>query len=266
MPSSKPKVQSRLQIALSPCPNDTFAFHAWIADLTNPEITLEPIFADIETLNVWALEKKYPITKLSFPCFAQLQDSYELLDVGCALGLDLGPKVIATRPMDISELKHAVLAIPGQQTTAHFLARHLLPLPQEKVFCTYDEVYGLLHQKKVDAAVVIHESRFTFAKEGFFEIADLGKLWNNKYSLPLPLGGIAIRKDIAHLKKALTCHLKSSLHFAHQDPKRSFPYVQNLSQEKDPKVIEAHISLYVNNETLELSALGKKAIEVFLQL
>lgn len=251
-------------VALSPCPNDTFLFHAWIEGLVGQECKPEPTFADIEQLNAWALAKKFPLIKTSFATFRKIQKDYQLLPVGAALGWNVGPKLIATHPFTLEQIPHLTIAYPGEETTAHFLCEHLLPKPQKKLFCLYHEIATVVQQAKAHLGVIIHESRFTFQKAGFYEIADLGKLWHEKYHLPLPLGGLALHRDLD--PTPFTRILQESLLYARHNPEASRAFVETHAQEKERSVIEAHISLYVNEETYALSPLGKSAIAQFLAL
>jgi len=70
------------------------------------------------------------------------------------------------------------------------------------------ETYGLLRSGAalgrgcgplvVDYGVIIHEGRFTFGSHGLVDLLDLGQWWEDETGLPIPLGGIAIRRDLGH--------------------------------------------------------------------
>lgn len=252
-------------IAISPCPNDTFLFYAWIHGLVGKELMPLPTYADIEQLNNWALEQKYPLIKVSFACFAKLQKTYRLLSVGAAIGENCGPKIISRIPFPLEEIAEKVVALPGKETTAHLLFNHLAPSPKKKLFCLYHETQQLLNSQAADCGIIIHESRFTYQKEGFHEIADLGTLWQRAYGLPLPLGGLALLRNIsAALQDKITKILSASLRYARAHPEECNKFISSLSQVKDTDVIKKHISLYVNQETEELSSRGQKAIQSLL--
>ena len=165
-----------IPVALSPCPNDTFLFHAWLKGLIGNSLNPNPTFGGIEQLNRWAVQGRFPLIKLSFATFAQVTDRYQLLPIGSALGNHAGPKIIAKEPFDLAEIPSKRIAIPGQATTAHLLFKSLAPPSKEKLFCTYDQIFKLLDEDAADCGIIIHESRFTFKKPGCYEIADLGKL------------------------------------------------------------------------------------------
>ncbi len=240
-----------MKVALSPCPNDTFLFYAWIHKAINSPISIEPTYADIQQLNQWAIEGSYPLIKLSFATLAHVLDRYQLLPVGAALGYNCGPKIIAKEKRDT----YGRIAIPGKLTTAHMLFDRLGLTATEKYFCRYDEIYTLLHQGKVDSGLIIHESRFTYQQEGFVECADLGELWGGL----LPLGGLAVHKDFPHIPELIST-LKRSLEYAHQNSQQAEAFILKHSQEKNRAVVYKHIKTYVNQESLQLSTAGMSAI------
>lgn len=254
-----------VNIALSPCPNDTFLFHAWIEGIVGQDLRAKPTFADIEELNGFALKGQFPLLKLSFSTLRHVLNNYELLPVGAALGYNVGPKIIAKKKVTLADLPKLKMAVPGQNTTAHLLANHLAPQPKEKHFCLYHEMSHLLHSGLVDCALIIHESRFTFQREGFYEVADLGTLWHEKYNLPLPLGCLAIKREFAQKQRVIEI-LTESLQFAWENPRASKEFVLKYAQEKEEKVVQDHIDLYVTQESLNLSPQGKKSIELLLSL
>ena len=254
-----------MRIALSPCPNDTYLFHGWIEGLVGKDLPPEPVFADIQQLNEWALQKTFPLIKLSFNCFAQVIQNYQLLPVGSALGFHCGPKIIAKISFSVSELAEKTIAIPGQDTTAHLLLSKLLPPPQKKIFCLYHEIASLIENGKADCGLIIHESRFTFQRAGFVEIVDLGEMWHDLTGDPLPLGGVAITRETPDsVKSQIVAILRASLRCARQTPEKGLSFILQHSQEKDEGVVRQHIATYVNSETEQLSNRGLRAIETLL--
>lgn len=222
-------------------------------------------FADIQQLNQWALEERFPLIKISLGCYPRIKDAYEILPVGAALGFQCGPKIISKAPFHPSELAHKTIAIPGQDTTAHLLLKCLLPAPYKKVFCLYHEIASLIQAGIVDCGLIIHESRFTFAEAGFVEIADLGELWHVHTKAPLPLGVLVLLRTISlPVKKRLITILRESLAVARSQPELALPFILQHSQEKNAAIVTQHITTYVTSETAQLSPMGKKAIELLL--
>lgn len=251
-----------LDIAISPCPNDTFTFHAWIHEKVFPELPVVPTMGDIQELNLWAKEGRFPLLKISFSCLGQILDQYVMLPVGAALGRGCGPKIIARKPCALEDLADMNVAIPGKDTTAHLLTQLLAPQPAQKTFCIYDEVLDLLKEGKVDAGVIIHETRFTYQDHGMVEVADLGEIWEETYASLIPLGCVVARRDLGEeMLSELTDAIRASLSYAWDNPQASLSYVLESSQEKDPDVVQSHIHLYVTEESLKLSEEGEASIE-----
>jgi len=254
------------QVAFSPCPNDTFVFFAWVNGLLKGASAIEPVLTDIQQLNEWCLQGKYPLSKLSFGCLGRVLDEYVLLPVGAALGWGCGPKVIAKKAFDPNELPNKRIAVPGSDTTAYLLLGILFDPPKNPIFCTYDEIVGLLETDRVDCGLIIHETRFTFADSGFIEIVDLGELWERNYNLPLPLGGFAAKRSLGmSCHENITVTLQKSLEYAWKHRNDTHGYVLMKSQEQCLNVVNQHIDTYVNQETLQLSQKGREAIDTLFE-
>lgn len=260
-----PTFKIPLEIAFSFCPNDTFLMGALVLNLIDHPFDLITIVKDVQQLNEDAKMGLYPITKISYYCLAKLKD-YTYFPTGNTLGFGVGPKIIAKAPFTLDELKTKKIAIPGQDTTAHYLLQELLPECKNKFFCTYNEVFSLLKEGVVDAGIIIHEQRFTFKEESFVEIVDLGVLWEVKTSGPLPLGAIAHKRElVADIVKEIDELLHKSLLFACKEGSHLMDYIQSMATEKNHEAISSHIALYVNSETLNLSEQGLRAINNFLK-
>ncbi|MDP1836625.1 MAG: 1,4-dihydroxy-6-naphthoate synthase [Chlamydiales bacterium] len=256
-----------MPVAFSPCPNDTYIFHAWVSGLLGKDFPICPVIADVQHLNEWAAKGKYPVTKASMNCLGHILDEYVLLPVGCAIGHSNGPKIIANKMFDLDRINEMRVAIPGADTTANLLFNVLIDPTVDKSYCHYDQVPRLVRSGIVDCGVIIHETRFTFQENGFVEIADLGQLWEGKYSLPLPLGGIVAKRSLGQeVLNDVTRTLQASLQYAMDRPDASLQYVLDHAIEKNRDVIRKHIELFVNQETLSISDRGRAAIAKLLEL
>lgn len=255
-------------IGYSPCPNDTFMFHALVHGLVEvPRVRFEPWLADIEELNRRAAgDDALPVTKLS--AFAALHGAarYAIAPAGAALGRGVGPLVVVRqagrRPDRLAELAGRRVAIPGRRTTAHLLLRCFAGADWEPVEMRFDRILGAVARGEVDAGLVIHESRFTYAGFGLERLADLGELWEAQSGLPLPLGVIGIDRGLpATLRRAITQGIASSVRYAQACPDESRSYVRAHAQELADDVCARHIALYVNESSAELGAEGRAALE-----
>lgn len=255
-----------IDIAFSPCPNDTFLFDAWVQRKIASPLPCMPHLADIQKLNVWALEGRFPVTKVSAFCLALICDQYQMLPVGAAIG-HFGPKLIAKEPMDIASLQEKRVAIPGEQTTAHLLFRVLLGACKGCVFCRYDEVVPLVVANQVDCGVIIHETRFTFQREGLVEVCDLGSLFQQRYRCQVPLGVVVAKKSLPEKQKnQIIDAMKQSLLFAKKNPESAKEYILQHAQEKEEAIIQSHIDAYVTSETLQVSHDGLHSIHTLFEL
>src|SRR6516225_7226102 len=110
----------KLSLAFSPCPNDTFIFDALVnKKIDTADLEFDVVLEDVQTLNEWALREKLDITKISYGVLPLVINNYVLLESGGALGKGVGPLLIARSALDIHELNDKVIAIPGENTTAH---------------------------------------------------------------------------------------------------------------------------------------------------
>ena len=231
-----------MRIAISPCPNDTFAFHHLVAS-GDFDVTLH----DVEALNEMAERGEAEVTKISVAAFGRLRDRYALLRSGGAAGFGVGPLVVARTAREIG----GRVAIPGERTTAALLLRLLGRF--DTVPMRFDLIEQAVASGDVDCGVLIHEGRFTHAKKGLTKLHDLGEIWEKRMSLPVPLGAIAIRRDLGgSVAVEIDARIRKSVEHALAHPEESADYVAEHAQELAPDVIAGHIDLYVNDYTLAL--------------
>lgn len=255
---------TKLQIGYSSCPNDTFIFEA-IANqrLQTDGLSFIPYIADVEELNCMARKQELEITKMSFANWLAITEHYQLLDSGSALGRSCGPLVIAKKPFKFDDLPYMTVAIPGRHTTANLLLSLASPGACDKHEMLFSEIEDAVLSGKVDAGLIIHESRFTYAAKGLVKIIDLGEWWENKTGYPIPLGGIFIRRDIDFgITKAVNSLIRKSLEFSYSNLDLVWPYIKNLARETDDNVIQSHIDLYVNEFSFSLGEQGRTAIKM----
>ncbi|MCC6771573.1 MAG: 1,4-dihydroxy-6-naphthoate synthase [Gemmatimonadaceae bacterium] len=245
----------------SPCPNDTFAFHALAHGLVDAPFRVRPVLLDIEELNRRAHEGAFDLTKLSVGAFAAVGDRYRLLRSGAALGHGVGPLVVARTAMPLAEAVRGRMAIPGRETTAFRLLRLAAPALGDVIEMRYDRILQAVAGGAVDAGLIIHESRFTFAAHGLVQVADLGAWWEAETGLPVPLAGICARHDLdADTTRSAEQAIRASVQYALDHPAASREYVRANAQEMSDAVCDAHIALYVNALSLDVGDEGMRAI------
>ena len=250
-----------LTFGFSPCPNDTFAFHALTHGLVEVPFRVRPVLLDIEELNRRAHDGEFDLTKISVGAFAEVGDRYRLLRSGAALGKGVGPLVVARAPMSLEQAVDLRVAIPGRETTAYRLLRLAAPALRDPVEMRYDRILSAVSSGEVDAGLIIHESRFTYADHGLVKVIDLGDWWEQETSLPVPLAGICARAELDDdTVAAAEQAIRASVQYAFDHPNASIDYVRANSQELSDEVCAAHIALYVNEFSLDVGEEGLRAI------
>ncbi len=250
-----------LTFGFSPCPNDTFAFHALVHGLVDAPFRVRPVLLDIEELNRRAHDGAFDLTKLSVGAFAGVGGRYRLLRSGAALGHGVGPLVVAREPQPLDEAVGGRVAIPGRETTAFRLLGLAAPTLGEVREVRYDRILAAVRDGDVDAGLIIHESRFTYQDHGLVKIVDLGDWWESHTGLPVPLAGICAPADLdAALAAAAESAIRASVAYAFAHPEASRPYVRAHSQEMSDDVCDQHIRLYVNAHSLDIGDQGLAAI------
>jgi 1,4-dihydroxy-6-naphthoate synthase len=248
-----------LTFGFTPCPNDAFAFHALVHGLVEAPFAVEPVLLDIEELNRRARGAELDLTKLSFGAASAAGERYHLLRSGAALGNGVGPLVVAREPATLEDAVAGRVAIPGYDTTAFLLLRLAATALGEVVELRYDRILDAVAGGEVDAGLIIHESRFTYAEHGLVQVADLGDWWEGETGLPVPLAGIYARNDVD--ADSVERAIRASVEYAFAHPDRSRDYVREHSHEMSEEVCRAHIDLYVNGYSVDLGEPGLAAIE-----
>ncbi|EPR43576.1 protein of unknown function DUF178 [Desulfovibrio sp. X2] len=262
-----------LSLAISPCPNDTFIFHALVHGLTtadDPETPGEPLgfttsLHDVERLNAMAANGEADVVKISVAAYADCAEEYVSLRCGGALGRGVGPLLVAggaARPEDVSE---APIAIPGLSTTASLLLNLTGLFHGPRLPMRYDLVMDAVASGEVAAGVLIHEGRFTYAEHGLHKVVDLGAWWEQAFEVPLPLGLIVARRSlgaptIAAVEKAV----RASLAHARATPADSAAWIAHNAQELSKDVVRKHIETFVTEFSDDLGAEGERAVRVLL--
>jgi 1,4-dihydroxy-6-naphthoate synthase len=249
----------------SPCPNDTFAFHALthgLVEIPGAPFRVTPVLLDIEELNRRAHDGAFHLTKLSVGAFAGVGRRYRLLRSGAALGHGVGPLVVARAPIALADAVRGRVAIPGRETTAYRLLRLAAPGLGDVIEMRYDQILQAVSRGDVDAGLIIHESRFTYADHGLVKVSDLGDWWERETHLPVPLAGISARADLdADTMAAAERAIRASVQYAFDHPAASRAYVRAHAQEMSDEVCDQHIKLYVNDLSLDIGDDGLRAIE-----
>jgi len=253
----------KLTLGFSPCPNDTFIFDALVNGRIDTEgLEFEYFLADVEELNKKAFASEVDITKISCHAYAYAAGNYLILDSGSALGYGNGPLLISKHLIDPGKINDARIAIPGKYTTANLLFSIAWPQALNRQEYLFSDIEDVLLRDEADAGLIIHETRFTYQKRGLYKIADMGEVWENLTGLPVPLGMIVINRRIPeYIALKVNRILRRSIEFAIGDSMASRDFVASNARDIDTAVMNNHIKLFVNDFSLNLGSVGRKALK-----
>ena len=264
----------KLTLGFSPCPNDTFIFDALVNNKIDTRgFEFDVMLEDVQTLNEWAREDKLDISKISYGALPLFLENYIVLNAGGALGKGVGPLLIGSKQLNPSEIDDAIIAIPGENTTAHLLFSLAYPNADDKKFMLFNAIenFVLDHTGTSDGknylGVIIHENRFTYLQRGLKKIIDLGDFWEKQTGFPIPLGGIVMKRNFSPvIQQTINELIHESIQFAFARYPELSPYVKEHSQEMEASVMRQHIDLYVNEFSLDAGVEGKAAVNKFLEI
>nr|WP_245595475.1 1,4-dihydroxy-6-naphthoate synthase [Glycomyces tenuis] len=254
---------SEIHLAHSPCPNDTFIYHAWAAGLLDGAPPVRLTFADIDVTNTACANGEFDVAKVSYAALPYLGEEWRLLPAGGALGRGCGPLVLTNGRSDLSG---ATVAVPSDRSTAFLLFKLWMDeLGGEDVkveVVPFDRIMPAVRSGRFDAGLVIHEARFTYREYGLQCLADLGEWWEASTGAPIPLGAIVAKAGLDG--EAITETIRASLDYAWAAPEASRDYIAEHAQEMSEAVCRQHIDLYVNEFSRDLGAEGRAAVERLL--
>ena len=256
-----------LKLGISPCPNDTYIF----APLLQKRIDLRPYslqarLADVQELNEAVLAHELDVAKISMAVYPQIQKHYRLLSCGGALGRGCGPLLVADRPLDIKDLSDAPIAVPGKLTTACMLLVAHGGLKGRLEVMRYDKIMSAVARRTVQAGVIIHEGRFTYPEHELHLVLDLGAWWEEHTGLPIPLGGIVVRRSLSTDFAAwMEEKIRASLDYARRHETEIWPFIQEQAQEMDEQTIREHIHTFVNDFSRNMGDDGWAAVQALFE-
>ena len=261
----------------SPDPDDAFMFYAMAENKIDLRgYRFEHRLEDIQTLNERALRGELHISAISIHAFAYVSDRYALLPCGASMGDGYGPVVVATNMDGLAArasdeeirawLGHRTIAIPGRMTSA-YLALQIYLGEFAHIVVPFDQIFDTVKSGRAAAGLIIHEGQLTYERSGFSKVIDLGEWWKRETTLPLPLGGNVLRKDIAPAtQRDLLEIMRESIDYglAHRDEavRHSMPYARDM----DATLAGKFIGMYVNDYTRDYGETGRRAVREFLSV
>ncbi len=257
-----------IKIAHSPDSDDAFMFYGLATNKVRvPGYKFTHTLTDIETLNRRAIEDQYyDVTAISFHAYPYLQDNYTLMACGGSVGENYGPMIVAARNYTLDEVKKLKIAVPGTLTTAYLTLKLFAP-EVETATVSFDKIIPAVLSGEYDAGLIIHEGQLTYGRDGLTKILDLGVWWRQQTSLPLPLGGNAIRRSLGPEVQLVTTNaLRESIQHALDHREAALEYAMQFARDLDTSLANRFVGMYVNERTLNYGDDGREAIRRLLDM
>jgi len=267
MPRTTAKNVREITVAHSPDSDDAFMFYGMATNkIRVPGVKFTHTLCDIETLNRKAMDGFYDITAISFHAYPYVQDKYALMPSGGSVGEGYGPTIVASRNIPLDEISRCTIAVPGTMTTAYLVLKLFAPDVATEVV-PFDDIIPRVLEGKYEAGLIIHEGQLTFHRSGLHRILDMGKWWREQTGLPLPLGGNAIRRDLApKLMNSCCVALHDSIQYALDNREEALEYAMQFARDLDAQMADKFVGMYVNERTLDYGKDGREAIIRLLEM
>jgi 5,8-dihydroxy-2-naphthoate synthase len=253
--------------AHSPDSDDAFMFYALATKkVRSTKVVFRHVLEDIESLNRNAMEGRYELTAISYHAYPYVADKYVIMASGSSIGDGYGPMLVATRPMELEDIKGKQIAVPGTMTSA-FLALKLIEPDFQPVVVPFDKILDAVREKSAEAGLIIHEAQLTYDRSGFHRIVDLGRWWKNTYDLPLPLGcNVLLRSLSPEIQKECSRMMRESIQYAIDNHDEALSYAMQFARDMDHRLAEKFVGMYVNHYTVDCGDVAPVAAQKLLDL
>ncbi len=254
-----------ITVAHSPDSDDAFMFYGLATHkLDTPGLKFEHTLKDIQTLNEDAKRGVYDVTAISFHAYAYVADKYALLPHGASIGDKYGPIVVSKEQRDASEISKMKIAVPGELTSA-YLALRIYNRDFEHVVVPFDEIIDAVKDGDVEAGLLIHEGQLYYNQVGLHKVLDLGEWWHEKTSLPLPMGGNVIRRELGEgtMREVSKC-LRDSIEYSMDNREDALAYAMQFARDMRPELADRFVAMWVNDLTLDYGDRGREAVRRLL--
>jgi 1,4-dihydroxy-6-naphthoate synthase len=255
-----------INLAHSPDADDIFMYYAIKFGWVSSEYNFKNKAYDIETLNQETLDGIWDVSAISFGLYPHIADEYALLRTAVSFGEGYGPKLIKLKGKKLK--RNFKVALSGKYTTNALIFRLKYPDARIKYYNFLDIEKAVLNGE-VDAGVLIHESILTYDERLEVE-AEIWDIWSelNGEDLPLPLGGMAIRRSIALLDAINIEEILTKAVYiadAHKKILSKMLIERNLVRVNN-ETLKKYLSLYANKASITLSDIQLKAINKLFKL
>lgn len=257
-----------ISVGHSPDADDIFMYYAikfgWVG-IENTKF--ENIALDIETLNQATLKGIYDICAISFALYPFVKDDFALLKTAVSFGEGYGPKLIKKKGTKLK--KNFKVALSGEFTTNALLFK--IAYPDARIsYMNFLDIENAVINGDVDAGVLIHESILTYSSvlEVEREIWDIWVELCNSEELPLPLGGMCLRRSIP-LHEAIKYEnaLIKAVDVANKNRKTLAPMLLEKGLIRvDATTLDKYLDLYANDNSVKMSQIQYKALNKLFEL
>jgi len=253
--------------AHSPDSDDAFMFYGLATKkVRSTKVTFRHVLEDIESLNRNAVEGRYELTAISYHAYPYVAGKYVIMASGSSIGDGYGPMLVATRPMELEDIKGKQIAVPGTMTSA-FLALKLIEPDFQPVVVPFDKILDAVREKSAEAGLIIHEAQLTYDRSGFHRIVDLGRWWKSTYDLPLPLGcNVLLRSLSPDVQKECCRMMRESIQYALDNHDEALSYAMQFARDMDHRLAEKFVGMYVNHYTVDAGDVVPVAAQKLLDL
>lgn len=257
-----------ISVAHSPDADDIFMYMAIKFGWVDSEIlSFNNKADDIETLNKASLSGEYDVCAISFSTYPLITNDYALLKTAVSFGEGYGPKLIKKKGAKLK--KNFKVALSGEHTTNALLFKIAYP-DARPVYKNFLEIENAVLSGEIDAGVLIHESILEFDEnlEVEREIWDIWQELRGDENLPLPLGGMALRRSLP-LTDAIECQrvLTKAVEVAtkHKTLLSKMLIERNLVRVDDEK-LDKYLNLYANDTSVSMSEIQLKAVNKLFEI
>jgi 1,4-dihydroxy-6-naphthoate synthase len=254
-----------ITVAHSPDSDDAFMFYALATNkLDTGDIHFTHVLEDIQTLNEKAMRGEYDVTAISFHAYAYVADKYALLPHGASIGDNYGPIVVAREAFPPDKIADLKIAVPGKLTSA-FLALRIFNPDFEYEVVPFDQIIEAVQEGRCDAGLLIHEGQLFYESKGLQKVLDLGEWWHERTSLPLPMGGNAIRRDLGpEVMRKVSHFLRESIRYSLEHREDALQYAMQFARDMDTHLADRFVAMWVNDLTLDYTERGREAVRRLL--
>jgi 1,4-dihydroxy-6-naphthoate synthase len=260
-----------IRLSFSPDSDDIFMFWALLNGKVDREgLTFVADRADTETLNTRAEgAADADVIAVSIAQYARVAKEYLLLPHGMSVGRGYGPVVVALEDRSLASLTGKRVGVPGLRTTAYLVLRLLLAEFEPVVvpIQPYARSFEVLRAGEVEAALLIHEGRLFYEREGTKKVVDIGEAWRDATGgLPLPLGGNAIRRAlgpalIEKVSRVCRTSIRWALENKDEVARALLAAETRTDVGLDAGSLDRYLSMYANADTLDAPEDVRRALD-----